>query len=670
MRVILALGAYAAAAVLLSACASTGTIKHAATGESLVFVANGPSTALGVDNTDIYSATPGGRTRDVTSSATAESEAAWSADGRYVVFVRSTPAGDGSVRAGVFVWSPDDSEPRQVAACSSSCDMGSFVWSPDDRRIAFTTGWFSKDGMVDSAVKVMNADGSDVHVACASECGEGLASVGWSPDSRRLVFSNEEYSGALAEPAESDIWVANADGSGAHKLTHPGGCTRDVSPTWAPNGSRVAFSRELCSWKRNIGGDVGEVMRADGSHLHAIAHCACSEPAWSADGRTIAWVHDGPRGWEWDIRLTTLSGRTSTLRTCSDQACVSPPGLAWSPNDRQLAFFVGRWSTGEIWTIRRNGSGLRRVSREASSCCLAWVTRSHLPGRVTPAPRHMEKPHFSGTIAYDTTLPGHDDRSRLEFLSLATGRLTRMPWSTSAIDQPTWSPDGSRLAFMRDSAGNRTDLWIVNRDGSNLRQVTHVGEYGEAKYLAWSPDGRDIAFVTGGGGIELIRPDGTEPIRTILTPDGNVPQSLSWSPDGRELVFDWQNKDKEYGPTAIYSIGRDGSRLKLLANLSGYQANAAWSPDGREIAFDWSTDAGDSLYLIRPDGTHLRRVTTSTVPWGRPAWSPDGRYLLLLSGSEDQLSSGLVAVDVKTGRVSTLIRKIPLAWSNPAWSSR
>jgi Tol biopolymer transport system component len=391
-------------------------------------------------------------------------------------------------------------------------------------------------------------------------------------------------------------------------------------------------------------------MNADGTHLHTIGRCEVGcRPAWSPDGQTIASVKDAGNS---EIQLTTLSGRTSTLRPCAGSHCVSPTNPIWSPDGKRLTFSVGRDETVAVWTVRRDGSGLRRITDDADSCCVAWIRRSGPLGRVLPPMPSGAAPHLSGTVLFDR-------QNGLDLLSLRTGRVTRLRvTSNQYFDEPSWSPGGREIAFSRPDS----QLYVVSRDG-NLRELTNLSWPGEAKQPAWSPNGQDIAFVTSDDAIDVIQPDGTAPIRQ-LPAHGENP---SWAPSGRELVF-----DKQYvsGPQTLFTIRTDGTAPTRLTHLGGDQINPAWSPSGHEIAFEWDTDAGSSVYLIRPDGTHLRRVTTQAIPTGRPAWSPDGRYLLLFSISSSETSSGVVVVNVRTGRVTTLYPKIPFAWSAPSWTSR
>jgi len=113
-------------ALTLSACGSTHVAAHPRVGDGLLtFVRSAPSTALGVENTDLYSVTPDGAIRNLTSTPAAESDAVWSADGKHVVFTRRAStigerSSDVTFAGGIYVWSPGNGAPHRIAPCSST----------------------------------------------------------------------------------------------------------------------------------------------------------------------------------------------------------------------------------------------------------------------------------------------------------------------------------------------------------------------------------------------------------------------------------------------------------------------------------------------------------------------------------------------------------------------
>lgn len=209
---------------------------------------------------------------------------------------------------------------------------------------------------------------------------------------------------------------------------------------------------------------------------------------------------------------------------------------------------------------------------------------------------------------------------------------------------PSWSPDGQRLAF--NSWANvggtgvqppRTrDIFVINVDGTGLTNLTqHIKVKGPEDILAddfrpdWSPDGKKIAFTTNRAGnleIYLMNADGTEP--TPLTNNTASDRGPKWAPDGTKIVFE-SNRD---GNWDIYVVSAtDGSGQINLTNDGAEDANPSWSPDGGMVAFTRMRLAKGAaaphfqIFSMKADGTlqtqltfpsHLEEVNTYPS-WGR-----------------------------------------------------
>jgi dipeptidyl aminopeptidase/acylaminoacyl peptidase len=178
------------------------------------------------------------------------------------------------------------------------------------------------------------------------------------------------------------------------------------------------------------------------------------------------------------------------------------------------------------------------------------------------------------------------------------GTGARQLTSASGSGDPTFSADGTKIAYAGSSSSNESDndIYVMNRFGNGKTPLTHndLPEYGPT----WSPDGSKIAF-----------------IRQELVPD----------PDDPDGGFDWQ--------IDIWVMNADGSGQVNITDDDAFEAGPTWSPDGSKIAFD----KGGDLWVMNPDGSEQRNVTNTGYVNGRyvgeydPDWSPDGKKLAFAS---------------------------------------
>ena len=215
-------------------------------------------------------------------------------------------------------------------------------------------------------------------------------------------------------------------------------------------------------------------------------------------------------------------------------------------------------------------------------------------------------------------------------------------------DYPSWSPDGTRIAFQRaygsDVRRLTVAIWVANVDGSHARQVTKPPSGSEDHSPSWSPDGRylvidriDDAAPNGArGNIYTIGADG-KGLRLVYRAPSRWPAGGAeprWSPDGSRILFSdfcWFGS-KEGCPADtpetgahLFTIRPDGGGLTELTHGSMNELFPAWSPDGGWIVFSRGTGLGDSdgspeMYLMRANGTDVRPIASSGCPclgeWG------------------------------------------------------
>ena len=355
-----------------------------------------------------------------------------------------------------------------------------------------------------------------------------------------------------------------------------------ISPQWTPDGSRIALGHM---------GDIYTVAPGDAASLHLVYGGGgeldlTHSPKISPDGSRMAYMKYEHNHWvfftrhNWNVVTAALDGsgeRDIERKTPGGNGDLpwSQRAHAWSPDGSRLALSRG----GVVYSIDADGSNMRLVLNDYN------MIRGH-----------------------------------------------------AGNDSLRWSPDGSRLSFVIKISGSNprsivypeSIIYAIGVNGSNLTRI-YQGE--RISSPTWSPDGSLIAFV------ESTRIDGGSALYSTRTasPDGGAPTTLhetidvfdpyiemkeaSWSSDGTKLLVSIANSARV--------INADGSGSRTLVSLRTVyprrNLSASWSPDGSKIAVYNGGGYEGALFTMSSDGSDKRVLALNGDPL-RPAlnqaWDP------------------------------------------------
>ena len=251
----------------------------------------------------------------------------------------------------------------------------------------------------------------------------------------------------------------------------------------------------------------------------------------------------------------------------------------------------------------------------------------------------------AGSGATPTLAPTEADQT-LSIVDVRSGSRTAFTAPPGASDFD-FTLDGSMVAYSDlDESGN-AQVFVMDADGSNARQLTHgeggVGDYGG---FDWSPDGSMIAYqreTSDGPQIFTIRISDGVSTRVTNAPRGAVDPG-GWAPDGGSIIFSTINTAGNHFTAQSLDLTTGQTRL-IVPDASTPEL----SPDGAWIAFNsWLKEPNVRLILANSDGSARRTIARLTLDDGYEVWSPDSTQIAFV-GNTDTDGSGTYVYDLSTG---------------------
>lgn len=452
--------------------------------------------------------------------------------------------------AAVFLWRLErrvDPPSRIVPAESAAGFKEGPVLSPDGGKIAYS--WLP-EGETEAGIYVKLVEaGSAVRVSRTADREESPV---WSPDGSYLAF-------ARFRGPDAGYFIIGSLGGGELKMADaysvpPQMGGRNID--WSPGGSslliagRMSPSEPVSIYSVNIRSHEKKKLVSGAPFL--------GNPVYSPDGARIAFTQ-GSSFFSHDIYVLALDSMRAT-RVTRDQRWIA--GLTWTADGREIVFSSNRGGLYSLWRVPSRGGEPRLV--EATGPDVFSPSISKDGSRLAYVHRRVN------INIWGVPLDGGASPQNL----IHSTRLTL---------QPSYSPDGRRVAFTSDRLGS-WEIWVSSSGGANAGRITAMGG-GQTGSPRWSPDGRYIAFDA--------RPSGQSDL-WIAAADGSMKRNLTASPSD------------DFLPT--------------------------WSTDSRFLYFVSNRSGRDEVWRIGLDGEKPTQITHAGASYA--IQSSDGKWLLISRGAE------------------------------------
>lgn len=442
-------------------------------------------------------------------------------------------------------------------------------------------------------------------------------SLEWSPDGTRILVG-----------ADNRAIVAPRGGGSTQTVPIPKRFEVAVHAYWLPDGERVSVHGNLS--RRVV---IIDLRSGDTVPIPLRDRFVLFEGAWSPDGRAFAVAtEDSTRE---QLRVLSMDGSATII--VEDTVGIASP--RWSPAGDAIYYARGHES---VWRVRVSARTHAATGPPEEIHRFLEMLPNHDGHAVfTLAKRGRSMAYTQGLRFANLWSISRRDSGAATVAALTTG--------TSQIGSPAVSPDGGTIAFVQPVDDGR-ELFRMPARGGPPTRITFGAGVGRAG-IAWSPDGRQIAFVSARAG---GRPMVADAFTGRVEDPGGSSQgagSLTWAPGTRIAFQSRENRN------IVLLDPRTGGEQRLVADdTTGWFFAPRYSPDGRRLAVNANLPGGDFGISIFDLATHATSRIRTPVMFPR-GWSADGRYVYAIG------LRSIYRVDTRSSAAPEPILALP--WRDP-----
>jgi Tol biopolymer transport system component len=519
--------------------------------------------------------------------------------------------------ARITVWSGLDTQP---------------TLSPDGNSVAYSS---NHNGRFEVYIKQLTPGGREIQL---TSDGQENFQPAWSPDGQRIAYYSKKGGG---------IWVMPTLGGAPRQMSEFGS-----APKWSPDGTMIAFQSDSNPdlGSGNVGSSTIWIVPVQGGAPKQITQVGNPGgghvgPTWSPDNRRIAFVALNFNGQQiWSV---SLAGDDPKQLTHLEGKAGYP---LYSPDGRRLYFVGGT---------------------------IVWVLPLSLESGE-PAGDLIKLTDGGASFIYSLTLSA-DGKKMAYSVQTLTSNIWSVPLSPKASEatglpqpitnqtgtrnnQPAFSPDGRKIAYMEYLRGGGADIWVADADGKNASQITN-----NTRNLIpnWFPDGDQLAFVSRRTGHWTVWATSLQSRRDRpLFDNGKDIEYARLSSDGKQIVFNLEDK----GVINVWTVPVSGGEPKQLTfdkELAGF---ACWSPDGKFIAYQIKRGDDAFLMVIPSEGGEPVQLTSGRGRSWPYSFSPDGDKVVFAGDRDGIWNVWWVSRSTKMQKQLTNYTKPNSFVRYPAWS--